>query len=101
MRLLGKLTMCVWIATFATATSAERLYVNDKKVPESREDLVRIRANLLLERASQKQIVIGRGGVNRTLSSLPAARMLVSFFSLVGLTSMSPLRLFSPTIMPS
>ena len=29
---------------------------------ESRTDLVRIRANLLVERASQKQIVIGRGG---------------------------------------
>jgi len=29
---------------------------------ESRPDLVRIRANLLVERATQKQIVIGRGG---------------------------------------
>ncbi|GAG07934.1 unnamed protein product, partial [marine sediment metagenome] len=29
---------------------------------ESRADLVRIRANLLVERRSQKQIVIGRGG---------------------------------------
>jgi GTP-binding protein Era len=29
---------------------------------EKRPDLVRIRANLLVERASQKQIVIGRGG---------------------------------------
>ena len=35
------------------------------------------------------------------LRSLPEARMLVSFFSFVGLTAMSPVRLFSPTIMPS
>ena len=29
---------------------------------ESRPDLVRIRANLLVERSTQKQIVIGKGG---------------------------------------
>ena len=34
-------------------------------------------------------------------SSDPEPRMLVSFFSLVGLTSMSSEREFSPTIMPS
>ena len=33
-------------------------------------------------------------------SSLPAARMFVSFFSFAGLTAMSLSRLFSPTIMP-
>ena len=45
--------------------------------------------------------VIGRGGVSRSDSSCEWVRMLVSFFSLVGLTSMSPDRLFSPTIIPS
>ena len=42
-----------------------------------------------------------RGGVSRSASSCEWVRMLVSFFSLVGLTSMSPDRLFSPTIIPS
>ena len=37
----------------------------------------------------------------RTLSSLLAVRILVSFFSRTGLTSMSPPRAHSPTIMPS
>ena len=45
--------------------------------------------------------VIGRGGVSRSDSSCEWVRMLVSFFSLVGLTSMSPDRAFSPTIIPS
>ena len=45
--------------------------------------------------------VIGRAGVSRSDSSCEWVRMLVSFFSLVGLTSMSPDRLFSPTIIPS
>ena len=44
---------------------------------------------------------IRRGGLSRMFLSWPTARMLESFFSLVGLTFMSPLRLFSPTIMPS
>jgi hypothetical protein len=44
---------------------------------------------------------ISRGGFKRMLRSLPVARMLVSFFSLVGLTVISPVRLFSPTIIPS
>ena len=35
------------------------------------------------------------------LSSDPAARMLVSFFSFVGFTSISSERAFSPTIIPS
>ena len=43
----------------------------------------------------------GRGGVRRTSSSDDDARMLVSFFSLTGLTSMSSDRELSPTIMPS
>src|SRR5215471_5956944 len=41
------------------------------------------------------------GGVSSTLSSLPAARMLVSFFSLSGLTVRSLSRLWMPTTMPS
>ena len=45
--------------------------------------------------------VIGGGGTSRSASSWLWVRMLVSFFSLVGLTSMSPGREFSPTIMPS
>ena len=45
--------------------------------------------------------VITRGGSRRMLSSLPEARMLVSFFPLATLTSMSPGREFSPTIIPS
>ena len=45
--------------------------------------------------------VIGRAGVSRSDSSCEWVRMLVSFFSLVALTSMSPDRLFSPTIIPS
>jgi hypothetical protein len=42
-----------------------------------------------------------RGGSSRMLSSEPEARMLVSFFPLATLTSMSPGREFSPTIIPS
>ena len=42
-----------------------------------------------------------RGGVRRTPSSEVEARMLVSFFSLVMLTSRSLSRLCSPTICPS
>jgi hypothetical protein len=34
-------------------------------------------------------------------SSLPLARMFVSFFSFVGFTARSLSRLFSPTTMPS
>ena len=45
--------------------------------------------------------VSGRGGVRRSASSWECVRMLVSFFSLHGLTSMSPERAFSPTIIPS
>ena len=41
------------------------------------------------------------GGTRRTSSSLVEERMLVSFFSLVGLTSRSSPRPFSPTITPS
>ena len=41
------------------------------------------------------------GGVRRSKLSAAAARMLVSFFSLVGLTSISSARAFSPTIIPS
>ena len=40
-------------------------------------------------------------GVSRSKSSAVAERMLFSFFSLVGLTSISSARAFSPTIMPS
>jgi hypothetical protein len=43
----------------------------------------------------------GRGGIRRTVSSADAARMFVSFFSFVGLTSRSSARAFSPTIIPS
>ncbi len=42
-----------------------------------------------------------RGGVRFSNVSEEAARMLVSFFSLVMFTSMSSAREFSPTIMPS
>ncbi len=42
-----------------------------------------------------------RGGVRRTSSSAVDDRMLVSFFSLQALTSISSDREFSPTIMPS
>jgi GTPase len=38
------------------------LAVEIESFDESRTDLIRIRANLIVERASQKQIVIGRGG---------------------------------------
>ena len=44
---------------------------------------------------------IRRAGFKRMLRSWPTARMLLSFFSLVGLTFMSSGRLFSPTIIPS
>ncbi len=40
-------------------------------------------------------------GISGTSTSPEDWRMLVSFFSLVGLTSMSSEREFSPTIMPS
>lgn len=55
--------MCVWIATFATVTSAERLYVNDKKVPESREDLVALQNALQshLEEARKATVCIKMG----------------------------------------
>ena len=39
--------------------------------------------------------------MSRTSSSPVDWRMLVSFFSFVGLTSMSSARAFSPTIIPS
>ncbi len=42
-----------------------------------------------------------RCGISGTSTSEEDCRMLVSFFSLVGLTSMSSDRAFSPTIMPS
>ena len=42
-----------------------------------------------------------RWGVRRMASSAVEARMLVSFFCFVTLTSMSSGRAFSPTIMPS
>ena len=42
-----------------------------------------------------------RGGTRRSSSSWVDWRMLVTFFSLVMLTSMSSSREFSPTIMPS
>jgi len=45
--------------------------------------------------------VSGRGGVSGGPRRGSWVRMLVSFFSLVALTSMSPERAFSPTIMPS
>src|SRR5205823_14719593 len=44
--------------------------------------------------------VSSRGGSSWMFSSLDLLRMLVSFFSRVGFTSMSPGREFSPTIMP-
>src|SRR6185295_1199869 len=42
-----------------------------------------------------------RGGIRRIASSALEARMLVCFFSLVTLTSMSAVREFSPMIIPS
>ena len=45
--------------------------------------------------------LINLGGVNLTCSSVPDARMFVSFFSLHGLTSMVSSLLFSPMIIPS
>src|SRR5687767_3032325 len=42
-----------------------------------------------------------RAGISRTSSSAEAARMFVSFFSFVALTSRSSARAFSPTIIPS
>ena len=48
--------------------------------------------------ASSRDIFL-EGFILRKLSE-PEARMLVSFFSLVALTSMSSSRAFSPTIMP-
>ena len=44
---------------------------------------------------------IGRGGISFSKLSAVDERMLVSFFSFVGLTSMSSARAFSPTIIPS
>ena len=44
---------------------------------------------------------IGRGGIKRTSSSAEEERVFESFFSFVALTSRSPARAFSPTIMPS
>ena len=44
---------------------------------------------------------IWRGGLRRMFLSEPEARMLVSFFSLQGLTTRSLSRAFSATIMPS
>ena len=43
---------------------------------------------------------IGRGGISFSNESA-LDRTFVSFFSFVGLTSMSSARAFSPTIMPS
>src|SRR5208283_3601457 len=45
--------------------------------------------------------VSSRGGLSKMFLSDPDARMLVNFFSLQGLTTMSSLRAFSPMIMPS
>ncbi len=43
----------------------------------------------------------GRGGISFSNASAVDDRMLLSFFSLVGLMSMSSAREFSPTIIPS
>jgi hypothetical protein len=45
--------------------------------------------------------VNSRGGSSWMFSSLDLVRMFVSFFSFVGLTSMSPGREFSPISIPS
>ena len=45
--------------------------------------------------------VSSMGGVSRIASSLPAARMLVSFLVLIGFTTRSLSRLWIPMIMPS
>lgn len=58
MRLLGKLTVCMWIATLAASSAAERLYVNDKKVPESREDLMAIQTSLQKHLAEARQATV-------------------------------------------
>ena len=50
---------------------------------------------------SARSRVISRGGANLSASSEPAARMLVSFFSRVTLTSRSESRVLSPRIIPS
>jgi len=50
--------MCVWIATLATSFAAERLYVNDKKVPESREDLIAIQTSLQKHLAEARQATV-------------------------------------------
>src|SRR5262245_5480595 len=42
-----------------------------------------------------------RGGISRTVESAEGARVFVSFFSFVALTSRSSTRAFSPTIIPS
>ena len=44
---------------------------------------------------------IGRGGISFSKLSAVDERMLVSFFSFVGLTSMSSALAFSPTTIPS
>ena len=65
MRFLGKLTLCLWVAALTTSLSAERLHVNDKKVPESREDLVAIQTSLQKHLAVARQatvcIQVGQG----------------------------------------
>jgi len=51
--------MCVWIAALATSSAAaERLYVNDKKVPESREDLVALQTSLQKHLAEARQATV-------------------------------------------
>src|SRR3990172_8744782 len=56
-------------------------------------------SSLMNSRAASRERT--RGGTSRSASSAPAARMLVSFFSLQMLMSMSTGREFSPTIIPS
>lgn len=58
MRLLAKLTVCVLIATLATTSAVERLYVNDKKVPESSEDLLAIQASLQKHLAEAREATV-------------------------------------------
>ena len=51
--------------------------------------------------SSASSKVICRGGSRMIISSDAVVRMFVSFFSLEGFTSMSSVRTFSPTIIPS
>ena len=51
--------------------------------------------------SSAPSSVNSRGVSSAMCSSAPLERMLVSFFSFVGFTSMSPGREFSPMIIPS